>query len=132
MKRLSIALLLFAFAFSLNLTYAQDKNDSKDSKTIQKTETTKTETTKSDVTKTDVTKSGVTKPEVTQAVVTAPGTGKPINVVCIVSGEELDSKVTADYKGKTYGFCCKTCLKKFTKDPEKYVTKFESKSKSKT
>jgi YHS domain-containing protein len=131
MNKLTLGLLLLAFTISLNLTFAQDKIDSKDSKTIQKTEVTKP-----DVTKSEVTKPNVTKTEVTQAVVTAPGTGKPINAVCIVSGEELDSKVTADYKGKTYGFCCKTCLKKFTKDPEKYVTKYESKkdtkSKSKT
>jgi YHS domain-containing protein len=123
MNKLTLGLLLLAFTVSLNLTFAQDNKDSKDSK-------------KTDVTKSEVTKPNVTKTEVTQAVVTAPGTGKPINAVCIVSGEELDSKVTADYKGKTYGFCCKTCLKKFTKDPEKYVTKYESKidtkSKSKT
>ena len=60
------------------------------------------------------------------------GTGSPINKVCIVSGEDIDSKVTADYKGTTYAFCCKTCLKKFTADPEKYVSKLDKEaSKSK-
>lgn len=53
------------------------------------------------------------------------GTGTPINTKCIVSGEDVDSKITADYKGTTYAFCCKTCLKKFTADPEKYVSKLD-------
>jgi YHS domain-containing protein len=103
MKKLTLALLALAFVFSINLGYAQDKKETKNTKD-KKVETT---TAKLEVTK---------------------GTGKPVNSVCIVSGEELDAKVTADYNGKTYGFCCKTCLKKFTKDPEKYVTKFEKKS----
>ncbi len=48
---------------------------------------------------------------------------KPVNTVCPVSGEEIDSEITAVYNGKTYALCCKSCLKKFNKDPEKYVSK---------
>ncbi len=33
-----------------------------------------------------------------------------------------DSKVTSDYRGTTYYFCCKSCKDKFDKNPEKYVT----------
>ena len=115
MKRIALGLLVFTFTLSLNLTFAQD-NRHKSPDGI------KTDVTKSDVIKTDVT----AKAEVTK------GTGKPVNTVCIVSGEDLDGKVLADYKGKTYSFCCKTCLKKFTKDPEKYVAKFEKSLKTKS
>ncbi len=55
---------------------------------------------------------------------------KPVNTVCPVSGEEIDSKITAVYNGKTYGLCCKSCLKKFNKDPEKYVSKLSEDGKS--
>ncbi|NWF88575.1 MAG: YHS domain-containing protein [Ignavibacteriaceae bacterium] len=55
---------------------------------------------------------------------------KPINSVCPVSGEEIDPEITAVYKGKTYALCCKSCLKKFNKDPEKYVSKLSEDGKS--
>src|ERR1035437_2110905 len=116
MKKLALGLLAFVFALSLNLTWAQDKTDSKDVK--------KPNATKIDVTKTPNVKST----DVTKTAVVTAGTGKPVNTVCIVSGEEFDSKITADYKGKTYAFCCKKCLAKFYKDPEKYVAKFDKQS----
>lgn len=46
-----------------------------------------------------------------------------LNTICPVSKEEADPKITATYNGKTYALCCKTCLKKFNKDPEKYINK---------
>lgn len=55
---------------------------------------------------------------------------EPVNSVCPVSGEEIDPKVTAVYKDKTYSFCCKSCLKKFNKDPEKYISKLSEDGKS--
>lgn len=55
---------------------------------------------------------------------------KPVNSVCIVSGEEVDNDITAEYNGKTYAFCCKRCLKKFNNDPEKYINKYEETKKS--
>jgi YHS domain-containing protein len=140
MKKLALGLLAFVFALSLNLTWAQDKTDSKD---VKKPEVTKptdvqksTDVTKSknitktpNVTKIDVTKTpNVKSTDVTKTAVVTAGTGKPVNTVCIVSGEEFDSKITADYKGKTYAFCCKKCLAKFYKDPEKYVAKFDKQS----
>jgi YHS domain-containing protein len=42
---------------------------------------------------------------------------------CLVTDEDVDSdKVTADYKGKSYVFCCNGCKKKFVANPEKYLT----------
>ncbi len=41
-----------------------------------------------------------------------------------VCGMEVDEK-TAEYKlehmGKTYYFCCQTCLEKFKENPHKYM-----------
>ena len=49
------------------------------------------------------------------------------NKVCPVSGQKIDekTKVTYDYKGKTYNFCCVTCVGDFKKDPQKYIKKTE-------
>lgn len=46
---------------------------------------------------------------------------KIFNTVCPVSGEEIEGDYTVEHKGKTYAVCCKRCLKKFEKDPEKYI-----------
>lgn len=46
---------------------------------------------------------------------------KPFNSVCPVSGEEIDGDITFTHEDKTYALCCKRCLKKFEKDPEKYI-----------
>ena len=43
---------------------------------------------------------------------------------CIVSDEklgEMGKPVTLTYKGQEMKFCCKDCVKKFNKDPEKYI-----------
>ncbi len=46
--------------------------------------------------------------------------------MCIVSGEELgDDPVGVAYKGRNIGLCCKSCVKKFNANPEKYVAVFE-------
>ena len=55
---------------------------------------------------------------------------EPVNTFCPVSGEEIDPEITATYNGKTYALCCKSCLKKFNKDPEKYVSKLSEDGKS--
>ncbi|MCL5022417.1 MAG: YHS domain-containing protein [Nitrospirae bacterium] len=49
------------------------------------------------------------------------------NSICPVSGEGIDekTKVTYEYKGKIYAFCCTDCLEEFKKDPEKYIEKME-------
>ena len=51
--------------------------------------------------------------------------------VCPVSGEEIDkdTNITYEYKGKTYRFCCPSCVEEFKKDPEKYIKKMKRKEK---
>ncbi|WP_035610439.1 YHS domain-containing protein [Haloferula sp. BvORR071] len=47
---------------------------------------------------------------------------------CLVTGDgldDMDERVTTVYKGQTFEFCCKPCLKKFNKNPEKYLTALE-------
>lgn len=48
---------------------------------------------------------------------------KPFNLVCPVTGEEIDPEQakTVTYNGKVYGFCCPRCADKFNKDPESYI-----------
>lgn len=53
-----------------------------------------------------------------------------LNTICPVSDEEADPQITYDYKGKTYSLCCKKCLRKFKKDPEKYISRLEKKEKT--
>jgi len=52
---------------------------------------------------------------------------KPVNTLCPVTDEKVDPAVqTAQYKGKTVGFCCPDCIKDFNKDPAKYMKKVEA------
>jgi YHS domain-containing protein len=49
-------------------------------------------------------------------------------VTCPVSGKVMkksEAKVSYEYQGKTYYFCCEGCKEKFVKDPEKYLQKKE-------
>lgn len=55
--------------------------------------------------------------------VTVVKEGKPLNAVCPVSAEEIDDPVLVKYDNKIYQLCCKSCLKKFKKDPEKYISR---------
>jgi YHS domain-containing protein len=46
-----------------------------------------------------------------------------VNTVCPVSGDtvgDVGKPVYVQYQGKTIAFCCKDCLKKFNKNPDKY------------
>ena len=54
-------------------------------------------------------------------------TAAPATDVCPVSGEKIDkdTKITYEFKGKTYRFCCPDCAEKFKKDPEKYINKMQ-------
>lgn len=47
---------------------------------------------------------------------------------CIVSGNELGSMgkvVTKTHEGQEVKFCCKPCVKKFDKNPAKYLGKLK-------
>ncbi|MDD4955882.1 MAG: YHS domain-containing protein [Candidatus Omnitrophica bacterium] len=54
--------------------------------------------------------------------------------MCPVTGEKIDekAKVTYEYKGKIYNFCCSACIPEFKKDPEKYIKKVEEELKGKS
>ena len=70
----------------------------------------------------------VSLPVVTQA---AEKTAKPKPYpldTCSVSGEklgEMGKPYVMEYKGREIKFCCKSCVKDFNKDPEKFVKKLE-------
>lgn len=43
---------------------------------------------------------------------------------CIVSGDKIDPSVPAVvHNGQQVKFCCKSCVKKFQANPEKYLIK---------
>ena len=53
----------------------------------------------------------------------AENSQKAANTVCPISGDKVGDvrkPVYAQYKGQTIAFCCKHCLKKFNKNPDKY------------
>jgi YHS domain-containing protein len=56
--------------------------------------------------------------------------GKPVNTICPVSTEPADGDIVVSHNGKTYAVCCKSCLKKFEKDPEKYINRLSEDGKS--
>jgi len=49
------------------------------------------------------------------------------NKICPVTGEKINEKMKAtyEYAGKSYNFCCASCIDDFKKDPDKYVKKVE-------
>jgi len=61
----------------------------------------------------------------------APPKTKPYpKDVCIVSDNKLGSMgrvVTKTHENQEVKFCCKPCVKKFDKDPQKYISKLEKK-----
>ena len=52
---------------------------------------------------------------------------------CIVSGEEfggdMGDPVVIQKDGREIKFCCSSCVKKFNKDPEKYLKKLDEEAK---
>lgn len=60
---------------------------------------------------------------------------KPYPVAtCVVSGEKLGGMgdpYVFDYKGQEIKLCCKSCLKDFNKDPEKFLKKLADEAKKK-
>lgn len=59
----------------------------------------------------------------------ACATGKPYPLdTCIVSDNELGSMgdaISYNHNGQEVKFCCKPCIKKFEKDPEKFLKKLK-------
>ncbi|MFO7445936.1 MAG: YHS domain-containing protein [Ignavibacteriaceae bacterium] len=106
MKKLFVAafVLLFGISFS-NVSLAQEETAKKEAKEMSKDEA---------------------KP----AEVKVVKDGKAANTICPVSKESVDDPIVVEYKGKNYNLCCKSCLKKFTKDPEKYISRLSDDGKS--
>lgn len=67
----------------------------------------------------------VAKGKIRKETTTATTKPKPYPLkTCLVSGEPLDSmdeEVSTVYQGQQFKFCCKPCLKKFEKNPDKYL-----------
>jgi YHS domain-containing protein len=95
-KQLFTTLFFVLFAFTLQAVFAQ-KAETKPAKEKAKTVQAKTTEKKAEV-------------------------KKIWNEVCPVMGNKVNPKTpTAEYKGKTIGFCCAGCDKKFKADPETYM-----------
>jgi len=57
-----------------------------------------------------------------------PSADYPLKV-CVVSGEKLGSMGNPHvikHEGTEVQFCCKSCVKDFTADPKKFITKIEA------
>lgn len=74
-------------------------------------------------------------PHVQAAGVETAGTEAPEavevgNATCPVNGEEIDidNKVTYEYEGKIYNFCCQACVDEFKNSPEEYIATLEEES----
>ncbi len=67
--------------------------------------------------------------EQTSTETTETAKAAPVNKYCmVVSEHEIDPKVTLEYEGTVYGFCCEDCIPKFKKDPEKYISDFKKRN----
>ena len=117
MKRILVIPFVVFFALILSVISSAQDDKMEIKKKVESTETKVMDTKQEVVKKVEKTEMNVVD-------------DKPANTVCPVSGEEIDSKVTVAYNGETYAFCCKNCLKKFNKDPEKYISKLSEDGKS--
>jgi len=55
---------------------------------------------------------------------TCPAAEPPLNEMCpVMTEEKADPSITVTYQGRTIAFCCETCVRKFSADPEKYVSR---------
>ncbi len=52
--------------------------------------------------------------------------------VCGMKMKKSEAKFSAEYKGKTYYFCCEKCKEKFEKDPEKCIEQMQHKCEGET
>jgi YHS domain-containing protein len=57
------------------------------------------------------------------AVLLAAPQAKPVNTTCPIKNQPVNPSITAEYKGKTIGFCCGACKGKFANDPEAVAAK---------
>lgn len=45
---------------------------------------------------------------------------------CLVMGGKINKKYSSEYNGKTYYFCCPSCIETFNENPEKYIKKLKT------
>ncbi|MBI5833391.1 MAG: YHS domain-containing protein [Armatimonadetes bacterium] len=58
---------------------------------------------------------------------------QPVNTTCPVEkGNKVNPKLTVEYHGKVYAFCCADCPAKFKADPEKYIAEMNADTKPTT
>jgi hypothetical protein len=74
-----------------------------------------------------------TREEKTEVGTTAEATApKPYPLgTCLVSGEELGSMgepVVIIHEGREIKFCCDSCIPKFNRDPEKYLSELDARA----
>ncbi len=50
---------------------------------------------------------------------------EPKDPVCGMSLSRESAEVKLEYKGQTYYFCCSGCMKRFLREPERYMKKVE-------
>ncbi len=51
---------------------------------------------------------------------------KSVLKTCIITDDDLgDDPINVTYKGRTVPLCCKSCVKKFNANPEKYAAIFD-------
>lgn len=58
-----------------------------------------------------------------------PAQAKPYPLSdCLMMGEKIDPTIPAEvYQGQEFRFCCKGCIKKFRKNPDKYMAMLKEK-----
>src|SRR5260370_11057047 len=44
-----------------------------------------------------------------------------VDPVCGMSVDPATARASTEYRGRTYYFCCPSCLQKFQADPERYL-----------
>ncbi len=52
----------------------------------------------------------------------AGSVGKNLGICPVMGGESVE-KYSYIHEGKTYYFCCQSCIEEFKKDPQKYISK---------
>jgi YHS domain-containing protein len=98
-----------------------DKSEMKDTSVCKGKSNTKDATACTDKSKMKAGSACADKSEMKEAT-----SSKISNKLCPVMGEDVDATVeTVNYKDKEIGFCCKKCVAKFKKDPEKYMKKLK-------
>ncbi len=109
-KLTRLMIIVLAIVFTASITIAQEKQ-----KVMDKVE-------KKSEMKMDDHKDHHKMEKESKTIIDKDSEAKIWNAYCPVMGDEVDPEgKTVVYKDKTIGFCCGGCIKKFNKDPEKFL-----------